>query len=94
MILHVLGQIAPDPNDCVAERTRKLIFGDWIGGWHLNYSHRPGAGMFNRHRHMGKTKVSSSFCSANISRKSGNTRSRNGDRFGLGEVFETQGFSM
>jgi hypothetical protein len=66
MILHVLGQIAPDPNDCIAERARKLIFGGWIGGWHLNYSRRPGAGMFNRHRRMGKTKVRSGFCSANI----------------------------
>ena len=62
MILHVLGQIAPDPNDCIAERARKLIFGGWIGGWHLDYSRRPGAGMFNRHRRMGKTKVRSSFC--------------------------------
>jgi hypothetical protein len=84
MILHVLGQIAPDPNDCIAERARKLIFGGWIDGCHLSYSRRPGAGMFNRHGRMGKTKVRSSFCSADISFEIVTLAAGSGDRLGLG----------
>jgi hypothetical protein len=41
MILHLLGQIAPYPNNSLAQRARKLIrghVGRWIGLWHLSYS--------------------------------------------------------
>jgi hypothetical protein len=41
MILHVLGQIAPYPNDSFAQGAHELIrdrAGGWIGGWHLGYS--------------------------------------------------------
>jgi hypothetical protein len=43
MILHLLGQVDPYPNNSLAQRARKLIrdhIGSWIGGWHLSYSHR------------------------------------------------------
>jgi hypothetical protein len=47
--------------------------------------------MFNRHRRMGKTKVRSSFCPADIP-PSGNTRSRSGERFGLGKFLKRKDF--
>src|SRR5436309_14819830 len=43
MILHLLGQIAPYPNNSLAQSARKLLCnhaGSWIGGWHFCYSRR------------------------------------------------------
>src|SRR5260370_40353014 len=43
MKLHVLRQIAPYPNNSLAQSPSKLIrshAGDWIGGRHLSYSPR------------------------------------------------------
>src|SRR6266571_628252 len=43
MILHVLRQVAPYPNNSLAQGARKLIHshvGSWIGGWHFCYSRR------------------------------------------------------
>src|SRR6266700_6470631 len=43
MILHLLGQIAPYPNNSLAQSARKLLCnhaGSWIGRWHLCYSRR------------------------------------------------------
>src|SRR5215510_9792657 len=45
MKLHVLRQIAPYPNNSLAQSPSKLIrshAGDWIGGRHLSYSPRIG----------------------------------------------------
>jgi hypothetical protein len=43
MILHLLRQIAPYPNNSLAQSARKLLYNDagsWIGGWHFCYSRR------------------------------------------------------
>ena len=38
MILHVLRQITPYPNDSLAQGARNLISRGWIDGWHLGDS--------------------------------------------------------